>query len=236
MSTSGYKEVERVRASYLRREETIPAGRYSHFNPGSLFLYQQRERAFLDLLKRENCQDLGTLKILDLGCGHGMWLRDLVKYGARPENLVGTDIIAERLGSSLALSPNIAAILADGAELPFKSGGFDLVLQSTVLTSILDETTRKKVAVEMVRVMAPQGIILWYDFRYNNPKNNDVRGIGRREIKELFPRCRVRLQKTTLLPPLARGLAAFSPGLCSILSEMPFLLTHYLASIKPGEE
>lgn len=229
------QEIERVRDSYQRRAETVPAGRYSHFNPGSLFLYQQRERAFLSLLKRENLSDLTGLRILDLGCGHGMWLRELLKYGARPENLTGTDIIRERLEASRKLSPNIAVAMADGARLPFASGKYDIVLQSTVLTSILDQEVKKSVADEMVRVLAPKGVILWYDFRYDNPQNPDVRGIGRKEIHRLFHNCRIQMQKTTLLPPLARRLAGISRGLCEGLSCFPILLTHYLASIRLGE-
>ncbi|MDP2808421.1 MAG: class I SAM-dependent methyltransferase, partial [bacterium] len=156
MSALDHQEIERVRDSYRRREETVPAGRYSYFNPGSLFLYQQRERAFLYLLKRENLSELSGRRILDLGCGHGMWLRELLKYGARPETLTGTDIIRERLEASRKLSPNIAAALADGARLPFASGKFDMVLQSTVLTSILDQGIKKSVAGEMIRVLAPK--------------------------------------------------------------------------------
>ncbi|MBI5806594.1 class I SAM-dependent methyltransferase [candidate division TA06 bacterium] len=236
MTALVHQEIERVRNSYKRREETVPAGRYSYFNPGSLFLYQQRERAFLDLLKRENLIDLSGLRILDLGCGHGMWLRELLKYGAQPENLTGTDIIRDRLEVSRKLSPNIAAALADGARLPFARGKFDMVLQSTVLTSILDQGIKKSVANEMVRVLGPKGVIIWYDFRYDNPRNPDVRGIGRKEIQRLFPQCRIRTQKTTLLPPLARGLAGASRSLCEGLSCFPILLTHYLASIRPGEK
>ena len=40
---------------------------------------------------------------------------------------------------------------------------------------------KQKVAAEMLRVVKPQGLILWYDFRYNNPRNSNVRGIGAAE-------------------------------------------------------
>ena len=126
------------------------------------------------------------------------WLADA------PKQLVGGrnfSVVSDTWGRR-----NGAAALADGARLPFASGKFDLLLQSTVLTSILDQGIKKNVADEMIRVLAPKGAILWYDFRYDNPRNPDVRGIGRKEIQGLFPHCRIRMQKTILLPPLARGL------------------------------
>ena len=45
---------------------------------------------------------------------------------------------------------------------PFHS--FDLLLQSPVFTSILDQAMKERVAAEMMRVSKPGGLILWYDF------------------------------------------------------------------------
>ena len=33
-------------------------------------------------------------------CGTGYWLRELLKWGARPENVVGMDLLASRLGEA----------------------------------------------------------------------------------------------------------------------------------------
>ena len=35
---------------------------------------------------------------------------------------------------------------------------------------------KQAVAEEMLRVLKPQGLILWYDYHVNNPWNKDVRG------------------------------------------------------------
>ena len=53
----------------------------------------------------------------------------------------------------------------------------------------------------MLRVVKPQGLILWYDFRYNNPRNPNVQGIGATEIRGLSPGRQVELRKVTLAPP-----------------------------------
>jgi len=97
---------------------------------------------------------------------------------------------------------------------------------------MLDFTLKQKVAAEMLRVLRPTGIVLWYDFRVNNPRNPDVRGIKRAEIEKLFPVCRIDLEVTTLLPPLVRALARYSWLSCYMLSALPWMCTHYLGTIR----
>ena len=85
--------------------------------------------------------------------------------------------------------------------------------------SILYPDLKRRVAAEMMRVVKPEGFILWYDYYVNNPWNSDVRGIKRREIFQLFPDSRIDLARTTLLPPLARVLAPYSYLGCYLLEE-----------------
>jgi len=106
------------------------------------------------------------------------------------------------------------------------------VLQSTVFTSVLDSNTKKRIASEMLRVLKRNGLILWYDYHMNNPKNSDVRGVKIREIKRLFPDCDIRLQRITLAPPIARLLAPYSWLLCYFLSRIPWLCSHYIGVIR----
>jgi hypothetical protein len=86
----------------------------------------------------------------------------------------------------------------------------------------------------MLRVVKPTGLILWYDFFFDNPKNVNVRGIAGREIQRLFPGCSVKLQRVTLAPPLTRRLAARSWLACSLLEAIPLLRTHLLGVIRKG--
>jgi len=106
------------------------------------------------------------------------------------------------------------------------------VSQFTVFTSILVPSVREAIAAEMLRVLKPNGLILWYDFRYNNPHNANVRAIEAREVKRLFPMCQVKFQKTTLAPPLARAMVPISWIAALALEKIPFLRTHYLATIR----
>ena len=224
-------EEARIHEAYARR--AVAAQSYSWFDAGHIFMVQEVEQRMLGALRRHDMVPLQPKKILEIGCGNGHWLREFIKWGANPQNLAGTDLLAERLAQASRLSPpGVAFITGNAAELEFSDESFDIVLQATVFTSMLDFTLKQKVAAEMLRVLRPTGIVLWYDFRVNNPRNPDVRGIKRAEIERLFPACRIDLEATTLLPPLVRALARYSWLSCYMLSALPWICTHYLGTIR----
>ena len=82
----------------------------------------------------------------------------------------------------------------------------------------------------MWEMKSEKGIILWYDFVYDNPFNKDVKGINKKEIKSLFPMAsKYIFYKTTLAPPIGRRIKKFY-NFFNIL--FPFLRTHTIAVIK----
>ncbi len=219
-----------IRAKYARRSSVDL--RYSFLNPGHLFHVQDRERRVLDLL-RQNKRPLKDLRILEIGSGDGFWLREFVKWGAKPENVTGIELLPERVSTSRCLcAPGVRILQGSGAAIPFPPDSFDIVLQSTVFTSIQDDVMRCKVADEMTRVVRPDGFILWYDFFVNNPANPDVTAVGSNEIRSLFRGCRVDLKRITLAPPITRRLAPLSWAGCHLLSAVPQLRTFYLGTIR----
>jgi ubiquinone/menaquinone biosynthesis C-methylase UbiE len=231
-------EEARLRAVYERRKAEIPKERYSYSNAANLLGIQERERRVLALLAKHAQVFLNEMKILEIGCGTGFWLREFIKWGARPENIVGVDILPDRIEECRRLCPaEVTVQCSSASSIRMRDASFDLVLQSTVFSSVLDRATKQQIAREMVRVLRDNGIILWYDFFVNNPNNPDVRGIRRREITELFPQCKVSSARITLAPPLARFLAPFSRVLCEALAGLRIFDTHLLAVIsKPGQD
>lgn len=224
-------EEARIRAAYSRRQGD--AVRYSWFNPGHLFFVQQRERQVLTVLKRSGFSSLEAKTILEIGCGTGYWLREFIKWGARPENITGVDLLSDRIAEARHLCPEGLEVQCGNATvLGFPDATFDLVLQSTVFSSVLDPMMKRQMASEMVRVLKQDGLILWYDYHVNNPWNPDARGVKKREIYQLFPNCRIKLQRITLAPPLARLLAPRSWLVCYLLERIPLLCTHYLGVIQ----
>ena len=225
-------EERRLRRAYEARRGLEP--RYSWVSPGHQLIMQSAERGLLGAMRRAEITSLGDARILEIGCGMGYWLRALLQWGAEPEHLVGVDLLAGRIAEARQRAANaVRLIVGSGARLPLRDASFDLVLQSTVFTSILDDRTRRLVAAEMLRVLRPTGAILWYDFFLNNPRNPDVRGVTKRELRRLFGGCRIQVRRTTLAPPLARAIAPRSWSLASALAEIPLLCSHLVGTIRP---
>lgn len=225
-------EAERLAAAYARRPVDDP--RYSLSDPAYRLAVEEREAAVLALLAREGYQALGPHRILDLGCGTGGWLRDLVRWGADPARLVGIDPLPARVERARAESaPGVRLDVGNGTALPYDDRSFDLVVMSMICSSIADPEVAAQVTREARRVLRPGGLILWYDFFVGNPRNPDVHGVGRAEIARLFPGATVRLQRITLAPPLARLVAPWSLALARGLGAIPLLRTHYLGAIRP---
>lgn len=227
------QEVARVERVYAERARRLPADFYSLMKPGNLYRSQRRERALVALLAAEGFADLDQVTVLDVGCGMGDDLRQMLRYGARSEHLVGVDVLSDRLSRARDLSPHLRFELIDGGALPFASGTFDLVMQSTVFSSIVDPHVQERLAAEMLRVLAPGGAIVWYDMRVTDPRNPNLVPMTRERIAQLFPGCALRLSPQTLIPALSRRLAPLSWTLCRALEALPPLRGHLLGVIRP---
>ncbi len=229
-------ERQRIRAVSMKRQNGLAQRDYlNSFEPGKLFLEQQLQRQFLSALKKEGLHHRQTLeksKILDVGCAHGARLMDLVTYGARPKNCCGIDLVPYNLRLGKSRYPNINLFLGDGSSLPFGSATFDMVYAFTLFTSIPNPEMKAGVAREIIRVMKPDGVFFWWDFFITPPRRGDTRGVGKNEIKNLFPGCRIKLKRVTLALPLAMMIAPYAWLLCLLLEKIPLLRTHYLGVIK----
>jgi len=227
---TGHDRLETVSVSpLLAASQNI----YGLSNPGQLFMLQERERGVLNIFRKMNRDVLRTGKILEVGCGSGVWIRDLIRWGANPANISGVELLPERAAAAQRLSPaGVSIHCGDARQLHFPDKTFDVVIQSTVFTSILDRETQRQLAREMLRVTKPDGVILWYDFYRNNPWNSEVRGVKKSEILKLFPNCDIQLRSMTLMPPLVRMVAPISWISCQVLSLVPLLRTHYLGTIR----
>ncbi len=222
-------EETRIASAYAKRQGSF---RYSWFNQAHVFRVQELERDILAVLRAADFQHLQEKRILEIGCGEGQWLRQLVKWGACPENVTGIDILQHRVTKARQLSPpGMQLHCGNATRLPFDTASFDLVVQFTVFSSILDITVKEMVAREMLRVLKVEGRILWYDFFLNNPSNPDVRGIRKREITHLFPDCHIDFHRVSLAPPICRLLAPYTWLGCYALERIRVFNTHYLAVI-----
>jgi ubiquinone/menaquinone biosynthesis C-methylase UbiE len=225
------REEARIKSVYKERNK--PAGYYSLFDPGNLFLVQERERLLLKRLRRHGLDPLTGSRFLEVGCGSGAWLREFMKWGVSPADVTGIDLRPEALSIATQLCPQgVTLRCMNGSTLDFPDESFDLILQSLVFTSILDERMRTRMAQEMLRVVKKTGFIVWYDFHVDNPWNPNVRGVRKSEIKRLFPNCQIEVERVSLALPLAKVLAPHSWVTCYLLGWLRILNTHYLGIIQ----
>ena len=226
-------ELRRLHKVYRYRRLSGADDRYAPFEPANLYRLQSLERSLAEVLRRERLLPWGTRRALDVGCGGGWWLRTLLRWGAPPAALAGLDALPAAVVAARAVHPAVTIVQGSVDALPFADGSFDLVTQFTVFSSIMDTSVRRRAATEMLRVLRPGGLVLWYDFMVN-PTNPDTRGIGRGAAARLFPGCRIAAQRVTLAPPLARLVAARSWLAAAVLESIPLLRTHLLlTAIKP---
>jgi ubiquinone/menaquinone biosynthesis C-methylase UbiE len=224
-------EAERITAEYARREREIPGALYEPTNPAQFFIRQTAERALVEMLTRSEVLPLEDKRILEVGCGSGQWLVDFETYGAAQDRLAGLDLLEDRLARARARLPGADIRQGDAEHLPWDDGTFDVVLQSMMFSSILDREVRERAAAEMARVLAPTGVIVWYDFFVSSPRKPGVRGVGRREVSSLFPGFRVTWRRVTLAPPLVRVLVPRARPLASLLQGVRLLDTHAMATL-----
>ena len=218
-------ELEQIAERYGRRNA---GDRYSLLRPEVWRMWQERQRALLQLLAARPGRP-ADWRATEVGCGAGGNLLDLLRVGLLPAHLTGIELLPERLTAARAALPeSVRLVLGDASAADIAPASQDLVLQSTVFSSILDDALQQRVADAMWRWLKPGGAVVWYDFAFNNPGNPDVRGVTLKRVRELFPQGRFTARRVTLAPPLARAL----PAAYGLLNLVPWLRTHRLVLIE----
>ena len=221
-------EVDAIRERYARRKLVYdPLDAYRYLS------YQEQRRALIEWVHWSGLAPVQNKRLLEIGCGSGDNLLLLLTLGFHPENLVGNELLEERVIRARRLLPaGIQILLGDASELELEKNSFDIVFQSTVFTSILDDDFQNKLADHMWSLVKPGGGVLWYDFVFNNPRNPDVKGVSIKRIREMFPEGEIKVWKLTLAPPISRRVTKINPNLYALLNLLPFLRSHVLCWIK----
>ncbi len=98
-------------------------------------------------------------RVLDVGCGHGLYSLELARRGA---TLVGCDLDnpalaeARRTAHRLGVDGRALFLAADGTDLPLADGQFDLVVCNCVLEHIADDGAA---LAGMARALRPGGVL-----------------------------------------------------------------------------
>ena len=224
-------EADAVRARYARRAPLD--WRYHRLNPAALLASQERERAIAQLFLARGWRDLRERRLLEVGCGSGDNLLEMLRLGFAPEHLSGIELLDDRYATARSRLPGAVTLIhGDALQADIDEQSQDVVLQSTVFSSLLNDAFRRRLAERMWRWLKPGGVVLWYDFTVDNPRNADVHGVPAATLRRLFPQGRFITRRVTLAPPLARAAVRLHPAFYTALNVLPPLRTHLLAWIE----
>jgi len=214
---------------------------YGALRPEVVRSTQEWQRVLLGVLS-DVCgygdTDLRELRLLDVGCGYGAHLLDFLRVGFAPEHLTGIELLPERAAAAhRRLPPSVRLIQGDATTADIVPASQDIVFQSVVFSSLLDDAFQHALAKRMWDWLRPGGWVLWYDFIYGNPANPDVRGMPVALVRSLFPSVRSGSRRVTLAPPISRLVCRLHPALYGVLNTLPWLRSHALVWIqKPDTE
>lgn len=227
-------EITKMVERYAKRSRAD--ARYSMLEPAVWQSVQERQRKLIAIFKSFLKKPIENATLLEIGCGWGMNLLELLRLGFRAENLIGNELLSDRIeGARYNLPPAVRLLPGDASTLPIPEASFDVVYQSTVFSSILDDAFQQRLAAEMWRWVRPGGGVLWYDFTYDNPNNPDVRGVTLRRVRELFPQGKMFATRLTLAPPISRLVTRLHPAAYTLFNVVPLLRTHVLCWIGKSE-
>lgn len=228
-----HPELAAVTQRYARRSSN---DLYGALRPEVVRSTQEWQRELLRVLASEcryGAADLSDLRLVDVGCGYGGHLLDFLRVGFAPENLTGIELLAERAaGARKRLPLALSLHQGDASSAPVGDASQDIVFQSVVFSSLLDDAFQQALANKMWAWLRPGGWILWYDFVYGNPRNPDVRGVPVSRVRALFPDGRVRSRRVTLAPPISRRVCRIHPALYGAFNAWPWLRSHVFVWIQ----
>jgi SAM-dependent methyltransferase len=187
-------------------------------------------------------------RVLDDGCGVGMYVEHLAAYGGR---VFGIEYELSRAAQAHQRSPGVLS--AAGEHLPFPDNTFDLTLSHEVLEHVADD---RQAAAEIVRTLRPGGRLVLFvpnrgypfethgiywrgKYRFGNiplvnylprPLRNrlapHVRIYSGGDLERLFANLPVRIIQRTVIFGAYDNLIARFPGPASLLRTLLQALEH----------
>lgn len=228
-SNAAKSESLRIKAEYERREIEIEPDLYAPWQPAEILLISERKRVAALMLKSlDRFPSVGS-RCLEIGYGKLGWLADVLSWGIDETDLHGIEFDAVRAARAQKALPQADLKVGDATQLPWRNDYFNLVVASTVYSSILDQSVREMISKEISRVVSPDGVVILYDMAVGNPQNNSLRAVKYDEVRTMFPDFKCYFRSVTLAPPIARAIAKRSWTLAVLLSSLPFLRTHFVA-------
>lgn len=219
--TNVAKELDAMVTRYDRRKQRgVAAWKHNYYERARL----ERDEWFKRRIVKR-FPNLSTVRCLEIGAGSGKNIPSFARLGISTSQVLANELLDDRLAELRQAYPDVETIA--GNALDINVGQFDIIMISTVFSSILDAKFRRTLAKHLVSQLSEDGCIFWYDFSYQNPLNKDVRGIKAAELPNIFDDCNIESSRITLTPPVALLIGP----LYRWLAWVPFLKSHVVAII-----
>ena len=147
-----------------------------------------RINALFKIIRVANLKGLNvsTAKVLEVGCGYGDGLRPFILNEFKVENLTGIDLMPSRLEVCKVRCPGANYLHMSGHDMKgIENNQFDIVSEQFAFCHIPNEELKRKIALEMMRVVKPGGFILIMDWRLTWRKRN-IFGPSTNFLDEIF--------------------------------------------------
>jgi|GEM_PF-450464 len=181
--------------------------------------------------------DLKSAKVLDVGCGGGGTLFQLIRLGFEIPNFTGIDIQEERLTQARKIYPHVNFIKGDATRMDFEDNSFDLVFESGMFATLPDDVVRQEIAQEMVRVCKPSGYFVLVDWWTPKPGDKNYKALTRKELNKLFLIGKytelLSIHRGALVPPIGRFLSKYASFAYFLVAKcFPFLVGQVVYVLK----
>lgn len=127
-------------------------------------------------------RDIKGKKVLDIGCGTGRIIPDLLEKEAK---VTGADVSTEMLKIAVKKFPNSTFVKADIRELPFKDDSFDIVISAFVIVH-LKQCELEEAFNEVYRVLKPGGSFILTNINQKKAPKLKVKNLGEIVIKSYY--------------------------------------------------
>ncbi len=183
-----YKQVIKQRYNNEEKDSETFNNVYSLLKPTGFFINKKIRhilcKIFNQIIKNE--LDISKAKILDVGCGYGIWTRFYAEIKKTTKNIYGIDLSLNRIKNANLLNPNIKYFVDDINDLKIKNIKFDLITAINIFSHLNTKEEIINSLKNIYKLLNKKGFFLWYDIyckdHFKTKNNIDASGFNKRQI------------------------------------------------------
>lgn len=203
------KDISSIRKIFNDKFLDVSDKRYLKSRP-SVFLFDLEKRdALLKILSKNFGFKFIEKKFLEVGCGTGDNLITLMGLSVPPEHISGVELSFSINEAERRLPSCVDLRVGNFCELCLAEK-FDVIMFYTVLSSVLNRDFRFELLRHAYSHLNENGILVVYDFVYDNPRNKNVRRVSLKELGGFFPERKWFFSSYYFVPMVSKEFGSFS--------------------------